>query len=800
MKVKLIKPTLLLIMGTQFLIGCNPLSPNDGGGKIKNSLSQEIEYGYGYVLLDDPISLTQNENLSRTENLTSLISRSGQFISNGSTLTATCSFSDGYTTASLSNCFKVLNNRNSTPTPPINGKWPYVPGTKEFLDVNTYYHSNKAISLYNTGLGFGLNRSYLFANSSLPGGVVSDKSFWDKDTITTFNKTLSIFSDCNEIAGNASFNPAKFEVCFGSSTLESSFKFSTDPDIVYHELGHMFIKNMLNIRNRVTPITTLNTDLGRGSSFYSEASAINEGLADFLTYLNTQRTIFSRWALGFESYPRLMSESQPDHAPGISETTDGRLFYPTYVNYAAQISETLHRACDWSGGAYKCGDKSHQAGQIVSSFMVALTKDLKTTCGFDHTNASKYMIALLSETFAELGDIKNNGNNNSALFGNFSNITSSGESYAYDWTMTTNPINMRRFFQTFSRKTLGLIPSIFVCPLYTQNQLEKLLDNYGLLLFKSYNDNGNDKNKGQTAPQGTGTVAITQVSNANRLKTVLVSKSLVGFPTGAGATKAYVFDNQLQIRSILESMSFGGNPITISTMTPADLRFNNGNGKISPGEVIGLALNLKNTSNSTVGGVQILANDWDHGEKYSITNTKLKPCKLSDGFPLETEGGSTAAECSTGDEANLLPICYVQYRSANETKWISQKEFKSLNSDFDCLDNTKPESCLLRSIPQMNSAFYSKIDPGKTWGETLTSGLTNASTTYSAGNIMLFEVNKWIPPGTSFMCRFRARFTNCSDCYHDPARASSDNDDYRDNDFAAEAPFRLLNLQFTVTD
>ena len=222
--------------------------------------------------------------------------------------------------------------------------------------------------------------------------------------------------------------------------------------------------------------------------------------------------------------------------------------------------------------------------------------------------------------------------------------------------------------------------------------------------------------------------------------------------------------------------------------------------QVQPGEIFGLALNLQNKSNSIMAGIQVLANDWDHSEAYTSTNTKRKICKLSDGFPLETEGGSVENECSTPEHTNAAPICYIQLRGENETRWISQEEYKQINGDFPCLDEADPKNCVLRVIPQKNTASFSKLDPGLNWGKSIINGVSGATGKYSSGNIILFEANKWITPGTTFNCRFRVRFSNCSDCYHDPAQASIDNDDYKDVEYAGEKPFRLINLQFSVSN
>ncbi len=62
---------------------------------------------------------------------------------------------------------------------------------------------------------------------------------------------------------------------------------------------------------------------------------------------------------------------------------------------------------------------------------------------------------------------------------------------------------------------------------------------------------------------------------------------------------------------------------------------------------------------------------------------------------------------------------------------------------------------------------------------------------------MIMEVNKWIPPGTKFRCRLRARFSNCSDCYNDSTNGS---DDFLESEMNGKKPFKVLNFEFDVND
>jgi hypothetical protein len=144
------------------------------------------------------------------------------------------------------------------------------------------------------------------------------------------------------------------------------------------------------------------------------------------------------------------------------------------------------------------------------------------------------------------------------------------------------------------------------------------------------------------------------------------------------------------------------------------------------------------------------------------------------------------------------------------SKWVSQNEFRKKQGlsllDKDCLGYTttatsdqdfsfNPHECLVRFLPGANDAFYSKIDSQKTYYESVIKESDGGS--FNIGNVLLMEVNKWIPPGTKFRCRLRARFSNCSDCYTD---GTNSNDDFIDSEYNGQKPFKVINFDFEVND
>jgi hypothetical protein len=228
-----------------------------------------------------------------------------------------------------------------------------------------------------------------------------------------------------------------------------------------------------------------------------------------------------------------------------------------------------------------------------------------------------------------------------------------------------------------------------------------------------------------------------------------------------------------------------------------------------------------------MAGVQLLATDWDHVHITDTTgiNGNYKPCKVDD-VTTTAQGAESGLSCdntldtyrrhvkqSSGffrtDEV-VAPVCMVQLEEGEVTRWVSQNEFRKKQGlslqDKDCLgfgttatttDFTfNPHECLVRILPGANEAYFSKIAPQQSYSQTMRSG--NPNHIFGPGNAIVMEVNKWIPPGTKFRCRMRARFTNCSDCFNDPADATAD--DYIDREYNGAKPFKVINIEFDVND
>lgn len=785
-----------LISSTLFFTSC---VPEVGQTKLRKKASDSatsntagsVDATYGRVLLDNPIVLSGNSTLSQTVDLSRYLS-SPQVIVDDFFLRA-----EG-PCAGLETCFEVKATANSNSALQSESKkWAYVTTSEEFTQVNTYFHLNKIMNQFYQTIYGGYANAWDFTTSnyvtSYPQNLVDTNGninfFWQNP--------YQVYAEC-EIAGNAYFDASKDELCFGKDAKYAQVKFAHDPTIIYHEAGHLFIHLAINLRNSAA--STLTTQ-SLGAVSYDEAGAIGEGLSDFFSYYVNGRSHIGEWALGrFLKQSRPLSEDDALHPAGIgTDDASSRITYPNYLTYDPNLPEVPY-------------EDIHYAGMIISHYLVAQSQDFENYCGLTKAKASNAVMNLVIETLAELGDASGKGTD-LAVTGGGDNVlgrVNGSASHAKTWITHNNPITYRSFVQTFAKfvkNTLGN-SSLNLCngSQYSQDRLEQLLDRYGLLIFRTYNDYRNE------ADPLSGSKYSVSVNPANRSLSTLIKKNLIKFDPTDGAAKAYVIDNRDQIGKAIAALRTRGLALDMSDQA-TNFEYNNGNGKISRGEVVGLVPNLYNDSNVTMGGIQVLANDFDHVARVLDTNTgtfKTRPCIFSDNdnWPTEAEGGTYDPSCSTATlnpnkSANLevAPICLVQYNGTSSTQWITQKEFmeKLAMDSSSCLKSSEPEACFIRAIPGADQATFSKIDPKKTWSNSLIDPQTGKAPSFKYNNVLFFEISKQIPPGTIFDCRFRIRFTNCDDCYHDPDTLRK-NYDYRDNEYNGHRPFRILHFQFPIVD
>ncbi|MBT3586247.1 MAG: hypothetical protein HN509_15170 [Halobacteriovoraceae bacterium] len=748
-------------------------STRSGSGGIVNSPSSVSE-GHGRILKDNPIILSGDTGLEAGANLSLLITSQQDFITNNQFLVSDCTVF-GQT---VSNCIETRKDQNSSLTAANQGTWAFDANSTQFLEVNTFAHLNAVASAFHNQIiqAATLGNPGAFQNyvTAIPSTVFSSKGFWRG------GKTLLSYADCGQ-PDNAFFSPATFSLCFGHLSALPSVLFSQDPTVIFHEAGHTMTDLAMNLRNEVN--ATYSTRSNLGYLFYDEAGSIGEGVADYFSYMMNSRPHFAEWALGrFLNLSRPLREDDPLHAPGLAVAEDSRLSYPTYLLY------------DPNNATIEIEDV-HFAGQIISHYMVALTEDLETQCSMTKATAIKNVMAIYIENMAEMGDISATGNDN------LSGHVNLDQANAELWIRAVTPINFRRWAQGMAKYTLRMFSQVNNCNggSYPRDRIEKLLDSYGLLLFKNYNEDGGAEGQGHAATS-------TPVTATNRVRTVLIPKDLLKLDPTQNATKAFVIDKRSDMIGALQSLQSTGQVSSISNQIQSDLPFNNGNARISPGELVGVSLNLYNDSNSVMAGIQVLGNDWDHFKEKAPCNT------FSDNFPLISEGaaqlttgegvpgGCNYTTRSNGGEAaeTLAPVCFVQVATANATQWADQSVLMT-NTALDssnCLSGSgKTSDCFIRILAGADNSFHSLIKPKQTYFNSLKE--KNADFQFSLSNLIFFEVSPWTPPGTTFNCRFRARYTNCDDCWND---AAFNGDDYSDFEFSGAKPYSIINFQFTVID
>ena len=793
-------------------------------GLMVNSIAG-LSLGEGRIFADNPIVVTDNYKLSEDYDMNRVVFEKEKIIpiSKSSFLEMDCEIQTT-TLSSIEECFKNYDNKQAPPLVNNDKLWAYDANTTDFLQVNTFGHSKILLEKWLETLGFlyenmaydGSQASY---PTSVPRNLLNNRGFWFEPS----RQTLVSYSLC-DTKDNAYYDAARNELCYGYDSTTKNVYFAQDPTVIYHEVGHALQKSMLNMRN-ASAGTTLRTDLG--VVFYDEAGGIGEGVSDYFSYFVNKRTHFAEWALGrFLNLSRPLTEEDYLHAPGISSAKSERPSYPDYLPYEPNRVHLLF-------------EDVHNAGLIISHYLVALTRDIKESCSWSEDHSARYVMSILAETYAEMGDLTTRGSDVHPV-----GTVNHDPLNAWEWIHVVNPINYRKFAQTLAKKIYVTLSDgqglqnrtrlPFSCGnglVYPKDKIEELLDIYGLLLFDTYNLDGDSISQGHSG-RHTNTLPETNpvINPYNRKRTVMVKKKYLIFNPEKEAPRAFVFDKRDNMRELVQNLIANGS-LQISDKISSDLPYNNGNGRISPGEVIGVALNIYNNSNTAMGGVQILGNDWDHVKNQSQTIsgqqvTRGFPCNnLGDGFPAGLNEG--AADLSTGEgvqggcdyitryngknstsEPNeeLAPICFVQTDASSSTVWVQQDQYLKELDAFDrnqCLGEGLKD-CLVRVAQGGEQSWIGQIPPRSSWSDNLFNSETNR-TNFKSNHLIYLEVNPTlIIPETKFLCRFRARFTNCEDCFHDSRHPPSSSfdlfDDFLSYEYSGGRPFQVLNFQFTVGD
>ena len=784
-------------------------SRSSDGSRSNNSWKSIDDPYYGRVMEFSPVVLNDGtEGLDPEMNLSRYLS-DPVFITDNPILQESCvgnSAGDGL----IEECYDVLEDAGASPIEQYYDRWAFEVDTTEFDQVQTFYHVGQVVDYYLDSL------NYLYYYQAQPGidpGLNYNTSIpldiYNKNAHFLAGETLTTYARC-DFADNAFFDPATNTMCLGYLSQYPQIKAAHDPSVIQHELGHALTAVMLNIRT-IANTTDFPFRSEIKYSFYDEAGSINEGVADFYAHIFDERDAVFEYIFGaFISGYRPVMEDHELHASGISTEPEDRISYPHFLNYVPDAPEMII-------------EDVHQAGMIISHFLTTLKRDLMDTCSWEHDDAANKIFNVILETYAYLGDLSATGNDYypHGTVNLSSDLDESGVPTSLLWYSRVRPVNFRSWSQTFARffvQTLSNTSST-ACnsSFYPKDKLETILDSYGLLLFDNYNDDGNHHSQGHGG-------ANHKVNPENRLKTNLIDKDLIGLDEREDKSPVFVFDKRRDILNALESLLEVGLTEEISSKIDSELLHNNGNGQVSPGEVVGLAFNLYNASNSEMGGVQILSNDWDH---VKIESGERKPCpNFSDEWPSSSEGAASvddedandpqSGECqfvtktngnslasNGGDdpatESNevIHPVCFVQITDESATYWASQEEYREQVGleNKDCLDENDTHSCFMRAIKGGDSALYSRIEANKNWAETIVD-IDTGEPSYGIHNLLFFEVNRETPPGTTFDCRFRVRFTNCKNCWNE--EGMDDDDDYLDYEFSGERPYKIIHYQFTV--
>jgi hypothetical protein len=860
--------------------------------RLSKNDTQFYGTGYGYVYKKSPFDANNFSLPSSALAVDNWISTG--LVTTNNELIGTCDIkaNDGsfdVQESTNNSCIYVLENDNpdTIAIQSKNGGWNYSARTEkeEFYQVNTFYHSNLIIERFMHGLYLAHSMVHFPLTNKLPPVTKYDPqrtfSFWFNDS--GINSPLYVYAMQPLDSLNAFFSSSDPAIAMGYTPGSPITDYSVeDLSILYHEYGHAFNYLLMNQRNTSfqdgqIPKPDLFSGFYYGTPYksslgtlaYDEGGAINEGLSDFFAYFITERKDLGEWAFNFS--PRPMTETSQYHSANVTKNSGERLKYPEFVHY-------------FSGYPYPDEDV-HNAGQIIAHYLVSLTEEFKSTCSYvqaasgsetdtEHIRATALTLMLLSETLGEMGDMtargsdifdpfKDSGDSDDVFFGSF--FTNLNAFNAYLWAHSVKPVTFRRFARLMARNIKYRVsdPLVGVCNSFTVDDSEELLDEYGLLLFRDYDEDtkgteitdmgtyviAQDKDvddfDGQNVDTGFSSYdnqVESAVNELNRKQTVLISKDFIDFPTdSSGEPKVFIFDKQAGMQELLASLTFEGQNVQISEGL-AGPEYNNGNIKVSPGEIIGITPNLYNFSNSQMGGVRILANDWDHMKLDTATDIHVNsndnmiagedianwsPCQF-DGWPLETEGGileddtlpASEGDCLYTTKHNLVlkdtaatpeyypdasqPVCLVQYSDENETRWVSQDFYRTselILEDNECLNGPSmsgnefnPNECLVRVLPGGSQTIYGKVNPQSTWQKTL-QGTNPQAPNINTNHIIVMEINKLISPGTTFNCRFRVNFSNCADCFDD-----ENGNEYPDYMHAGEKPFKVINFSFKVLD
>ena len=164
-----------------------------------------------------------------------------------------------------------------------------------------------------------------------------------------------------------------------------------------------------------------------------------------------------------------MSEDDPIHIGTVGDFDGGELSYPTYINYDARLST-------------EPVEDIHYGGQIISHYLVALTKLIKSRCSLNLDQSQELVIRILIESFSELGDISGRGTDSAVAYSNLDEDkefrVNLSPDHALEWINVNKPITYRNLAQKMAKFQKAILVDDLMgaaCPakLFTIDDIER---------------------------------------------------------------------------------------------------------------------------------------------------------------------------------------------------------------------------------------------------------------------------------------------------------------------------------------
>ena len=318
-----------------------------------------LPFFHSLVLKHSPIEVKSDAHPS--DGLFRFLDPESAFIVDKSILEYDCQLIEGGDR--IDRCMIVKQDEIARPTVSLNKGWAYHPDSREFLEVNVFYHTRNAIQeffrLQNKAIDASLGN--FDARSSIPQKLrerTSPFAFWDRSA------TLKMYSHCKR-PERPFFLFATREICLGDHQQEPNLNYSEDPSIIHHEVGHFLSTILFNQRNVADENLSPDRRVSFGGRGYSEGDLISEGISDWFAHHHSGRTQVFAWAGSITDNARPVSEIDPLHdlnSLGVSDQVEHRLRYPDFINYYHYDPEEYYT------------EDVQQAGMIISHFLFALAR------------------------------------------------------------------------------------------------------------------------------------------------------------------------------------------------------------------------------------------------------------------------------------------------------------------------------------------------------------------------------------------------------------------------------------------